>query len=340
MLKRNPHDRINFEDFSTHAFLNNSEQPDTLQNFPNSYEPSSYLEQHQLQIQLIQQQQQQQQQYLTNPNRKKTSSRSTTINDGPPNLDLKKKPTKQPTEEIIGAGSSTSSKQLSESPVSVGEVTKQVEKNFTLKDQQQNQQQQNQQQQIQQQQQQQQTADEKDLNDYVLINRPTKLSEPFNSRLIQRETPVEQNNRINSSSSGGGMASKANSDNNLDLIPVPTQVENYRIMEKKFSRTPTTPTPILGAVAASGVQTPQRITEISLSDMPIIHKFKSNPLNFTPLDIGLDVVNTPRTNQMFVDELEEETILDVNSHFFNFSKTKCMGVCPIDEDLEKNFNFQ
>ena len=294
MLKRNPQDRINFEDFSTHAFLNVTEQTDALQNFPNSYETNNYLEQ-------------QQQQLYQNQIRKKTPNRSTN-EDKILNVDIKKK-TKQPTEELVGIGS----KQLSESPLTVGEVTKQLEKRNEFQNINNNNNQQ----------QQQQNSEEKDLNDYVLINRPAKSSEQSNSRLMQKESNLTNENRINSSSSGGGgvggggIASKNNSDNNLDLIPVPTQVENYKIMEKKFSRTPTVSTNIIAT-------TPQRVNEQSLNEnyMPIIHKFnmKSNGLNFTQLDIGdpsnykigLDVLNTPRTNQLFIDELEEETILDVN----------------------------
>ena len=43
MLKRNPQDRINFEDFSTHLFLTNNES----ENFPNSYE-NNFIEQQQV----------------------------------------------------------------------------------------------------------------------------------------------------------------------------------------------------------------------------------------------------------------------------------------------------
>jgi hypothetical protein len=82
MLKRNPQDRINFEDFSTHAFLVNNEN----ENFSNSYENKFIEQQQQLQQQLQQQQQQQQ----SNLIRKKTNNRSTN-EEKFLNIDLKKK---------------------------------------------------------------------------------------------------------------------------------------------------------------------------------------------------------------------------------------------------------
>lgn len=172
--------------------------------------------------------------------------------------------------------------------------------------------------------------EERELNDYVLINRPnaketTKLNEQFtNLNLDQTNHP-----RTSSTNNNNGIATlKANSENSLDLIPVPTQVENYKIMERKFSRTTTTPAAILVNNNYSNNQTPTRANEQSQNENftppPIIHKFSlknNNGLNFTQLDIGdpsnykigLDVLNTPKTNQLFVDELEEETLLDVRT---------------------------
>ena len=52
MLKRNPQDRINFEDFSTHSFLQtttNNQTNEQNETFPNSFE-NNYLEQQQQQI--------------------------------------------------------------------------------------------------------------------------------------------------------------------------------------------------------------------------------------------------------------------------------------------------
>jgi hypothetical protein len=90
MLKRNPQDRINFEDFSTHAFLVNNEN----ENFPNSYE-NKFIEQ--------QQQLQQQQQQQSNLIRKKTNNRSTN-EEKFLNIDLKKKtkPQQPQTDEATG----------------------------------------------------------------------------------------------------------------------------------------------------------------------------------------------------------------------------------------------
>ncbi len=203
------------------------------------------------------------------------------------------------------------SKQLSKSPVPIIDNTKHLDKkneyqNYTPKDQ-----------------------EEKDLNDYVLINRPntkenTKLTEQFTNMNLD---PTTHGRTSSSTNINNGIATlKANSENSLDLIPVPTQVENYKIMERKFSRTTTTPAAILINNNYSNNQTPLRPNEQSQSENctppPIIHKFSlknNNGLNFPQLDIGdpsnykigLDVLNTPKTNQLFVDELEEETLLDV-----------------------------
>ena len=83
MLKRNPQDRINFEDFSTHAFLVNNEN----ENFPNSYE-NKFIDQQQAQSNVI---------------RKKTSNRPTT-DEKFLNIDLKKKAKPQPQQNDETAG--------------------------------------------------------------------------------------------------------------------------------------------------------------------------------------------------------------------------------------------
>ena len=92
MLKRNPQDRINFEDFSTHAFLVNNEN----ENFPNSYE-NKFIDQQQQQ-----QQQQQLQKAQSNVIRKKTSNRPS--DEKFLNIDLKKKAKPQPQQNDETAG--------------------------------------------------------------------------------------------------------------------------------------------------------------------------------------------------------------------------------------------
>ena len=92
MLKRNPQDRINFEDFSTHVFLTNNDS----ENFSNSYE-NNFIEQ---------QQQQQQQKQQSISNRKKSTNRLTINEEKFLNIDSKKK-TKPQNEEITGTKSNT-----------------------------------------------------------------------------------------------------------------------------------------------------------------------------------------------------------------------------------------
>ena len=166
--------------------------------------------------------------------------------------------------------------------------------------------------------------EERDLNDYVLVNRPTnstkenlKLNEQLSNMNLNENSNTRTSSISNNNHPSGIATIKAYSENNLDLMPVPTQVENYKIMERKFQRTTTTPAAML-VNHSNNSQTPIRANEQSLNEnySPIINKFSlknSNGLNFPQLDIGgLDVLNTPKTNQFFADELEEDTILDVS----------------------------
>ena len=108
MLKRNPGDRINFEDFSTHEFLLREHEAEsnlnTSQNFSNSFESNNYIEQQfqqppQQQTPKIQNIQHTIQDNLKSKNKNFGYLSSNDIKEGSPEY---KKPIPRPNSDLIG----------------------------------------------------------------------------------------------------------------------------------------------------------------------------------------------------------------------------------------------
>lgn len=203
------------------------------------------------------------------------------------------------------------------------------------------------------------TNDEKELNDYVLIYNRPEMDAPNEAKENESNSFVLNPTTPNSKSSGNNNNNINDQQGleNVDSTPVPSQIENFKMMERKFLKNQHSLSQDLLAEYHSNNQLTARnnASKALFKNDSIDQQNSDNKNAFQIVNSNGEPVNLYATAEMagnsnasknnnnnnnqyplFIEDLEEETILDI-THNENVEKLNCILIlCGYLVELAKS----